>query len=91
MGRGKLARADMAPARPRTELLSPGSKLAATHAQCVNDPVAVDAVNEIEIVASNLSSKIWQKIVILDTISGLEGRAGDGCVERTERSRPPRC
>jgi len=55
-----------------SELLSLSSKLAATHAQCMNDPVVLDAVNDIEILASNLSNKIWQKIMILDTISGLE-------------------
>jgi hypothetical protein len=55
-----------------TELLSLSSKLAALHAQCVNDPVVLDAVNDIEVLASNLSNKIWQKIVILDTIPALE-------------------
>ena len=55
-----------------TELLSLSSKLAALHAQCVNDPVVLDAVNDIEVLASNLSNKIWQKIVILDTMPGLE-------------------
>jgi hypothetical protein len=54
-----------------SELLSLSSKLAATHAQCMNDPVVLDAVNDIEILASNLSNKIWQKIMILDTISEL--------------------
>lgn len=55
-----------------SELLSLSSKLAALHAQCVNDPVVLDAVNDIEVLASNLSNKIWQKIVILDTIPSLE-------------------
>jgi hypothetical protein len=55
-----------------TELLSLSSKLAALHAQCVNDPVVLEAVNDIEVLASNLSNKIWQKIVILDTIPRLE-------------------
>jgi hypothetical protein len=55
-----------------SELLSLSSKLAATHAQCVNDPVVLAAVNDIETLASNLSNKIWQKIMIIDTISGLE-------------------
>jgi hypothetical protein len=55
-----------------TELLSLSSKLAALHAQCVNDPVVLDAVNDIEVLASNLSNKIWQKIVILDTIPAQE-------------------
>ncbi len=55
-----------------TELLSLSSKLAALHAQYVNDPVVLEAVNDIEILASNLSNKIWQKIVILDTMPGIE-------------------
>lgn len=55
-----------------TELLSLSSKLAATYAQTMNDPVVLAAVNDIEILASNLSSKVWQKIVILDTISPVE-------------------
>ncbi len=55
-----------------TELLSLASKLAALHAQVVNDPVVLDAVNDIEVLASNLSNKIWQKIVILDTMPGVE-------------------
>jgi hypothetical protein len=38
----------------------------------VNDPVVLDAVNDIEVLASNLSNKIWQKIVILDTIPTLK-------------------
>ncbi len=54
-----------------SELLSLSSKLAALHAQYVNDPVVLDAVNDIEVLASNLSSKIWQKIVILDTMPGV--------------------
>jgi hypothetical protein len=55
-----------------SELLSLSSKLAALHAQCVNDPVVLDAVNDIEVLAANLSNKIWQKIDILDTVPGVE-------------------
>ena len=43
------------------------SKLAALHVQYVNDPVVLDAVNDIEVLAANLSNLMWQKIVILDT------------------------
>src|SRR5690606_40712767 len=49
------------------ELLSLSSKLAALHVQYVNDPVVLDAVNDIEVLASDLAGRIWQKIVILDT------------------------
>jgi hypothetical protein len=48
------------------ELLSLSSKVAAVHVQAVSDPVVLDAVNDIEILASNLSNKIWQKIVLID-------------------------
>jgi hypothetical protein len=51
-----------------TELLSLSSKLAALHVQHLNDPVVLNAVNDVETLAANLSSKIWQKIVILDTV-----------------------
>ncbi|HSJ08832.1 MAG TPA: hypothetical protein VK928_02935 [Longimicrobiales bacterium] len=50
-----------------TELMSLASKLAALHVQHVNDPVVLDAVNDVETLAANLSNKIWQKIVVLDT------------------------
>jgi len=49
-----------------SELLALMSKLAALHAQHVQDPVLLSAVNEIETLTSNLSRKIWQKIMILD-------------------------
>lgn len=50
-----------------SEMLSLAAKLAALHVQYVNDPVVLDAVNDIETLAANLSSKIWQKIMILDS------------------------
>lgn len=57
------------------ELLSHCSKLAALHVQYMNDPVVLDAVNDIEVLASGLASRIWQKIMILDTTVGTTGRA----------------
>lgn len=51
-----------------SELLSLSSKLAAVHVQHLNDVVVLNAVNDVETLAANLSSKIWQKIVILDTV-----------------------
>ena len=54
-----------------SELLSLTSKLAAVYAQHLNDTVVLDAVNDIETLASSLSNKIWQKIMILDmTVPG---------------------
>ena len=49
-----------------SELLSLTSKLAALYVQYLNDPVVLDAVNDIETLAASLSNKIWQKIMILD-------------------------
>ncbi|HEX6749676.1 MAG TPA: hypothetical protein VF092_20460 [Longimicrobium sp.] len=51
-----------------SELLSLSSKLAALHVQYLNDHVVLDAVNDIETLASSLSNKIWQKIMILDAV-----------------------
>jgi hypothetical protein len=50
-----------------SELLAITSKLAALHAQYLRDPVVLDAVSDVEVLSSNLSNKIWQKIVIVDT------------------------
>lgn len=49
-----------------SEMLSITGKLAALFAQSVNDEVVVEAVNDIESLGSNLSRKIWQKIMMLD-------------------------
>jgi hypothetical protein len=50
-----------------SEMLALTSKLAALHAQHLQDPVVLDAVNDIESLTAGLSRKIWQKITILDT------------------------
>ncbi len=54
-----------------SELLSLAGKCAALYSEKLNDPVVVDTVGDIERLTSNLSSKIWQKITI---VQGLEGR-----------------
>lgn len=53
-----------------SEMLSITGKLAALFAQSVNDAVVIEAVNDVESLGSNLSRKIWQKIMMI------EGRAG---------------
>ena len=58
-----------------SELLSITSKLAALHAQHVQDPVVLDAVNGIQALTHGLSGKIWQKIMILDAVSDPGGAA----------------
>jgi hypothetical protein len=48
-----------------SEMLALTAKVAALYAQTFPDPVVVEAVNDIEMLATNLSGKIWQKIAIL--------------------------
>jgi hypothetical protein len=53
-----------------SELLSVISKLGALHVQYFNDPVTLAAVNDVESLATGLSSKIWQKITLLERGQG---------------------
>ncbi|GAN00454.1 hypothetical protein U91I_04120 [alpha proteobacterium U9-1i] len=43
-------------------------KLAALYAEGMRDPVVIEAVNDIENLATNLGRKIWQKIMILSAL-----------------------
>jgi fumarate reductase subunit D len=47
------------------EALSLAGKIAALYAQSSRDPVVIAAVNDIESLTSNMSAKIWQKIMIV--------------------------
>jgi hypothetical protein len=60
-----------------SEMLSLTGKVAALYAQDLDDPVVVEAVNDIEMLATNLSRKVWQKIAILQaaTLGQLQMRA----------------
>ena len=49
-----------------SELLSLVSKLAALHAQDLQDAVVLEAVNDVESLTADLSRKVWQKITILN-------------------------
>ncbi|MCB9080942.1 MAG: hypothetical protein H6555_04445 [Lewinellaceae bacterium] len=60
-----------------SELLSITSKLAALHAQYLNDPVVLNAVNDVETLAHSLSNKVWQKIMILDMARPGDSVQGD--------------
>jgi hypothetical protein len=53
-----------------SELLSLSSKIAALFVQHFDDAVVLDAVNEIETLAGGFSSKIWQKITLLERVPG---------------------
>lgn len=50
-----------------SEILSLASKVAALYAERFDDAVVLQAVDEVEAVTTGLSTKIWQKIVILDS------------------------
>jgi hypothetical protein len=56
-------------------MLSLTGKLAALYAQSVNDTVVVEAVNDIENLATNLSRKIWQKIMMVEQNAEAGGTA----------------
>ena len=47
-------------------MLSLTSKIAALYAERFDDSVVLQAVDEVETITTNLSAKIWQKIMILD-------------------------
>ncbi len=49
-----------------SELLALVSKLAALHAQDLQDSVVLEAVNDVESLTADLSRKVWQKLTILD-------------------------
>jgi hypothetical protein len=52
-----------------SELLSVTSKIAALFVQDFNDPVVLSTVNDIEMLVTGLSSKIWQKITLLERVT----------------------
>ena len=49
-----------------SEMLSLTGKIAAIYGEGIDDPVVLGAVQQVEGLATGLSSKIWQKIMILD-------------------------
>jgi hypothetical protein len=51
-----------------SEMLSLTSKLAALYPQHFNDPVTLEAVNDVENLTTGLSRKIWQKISVLQGV-----------------------
>jgi len=55
-----------------SEMLSLTSKVAVLFAQGFPDPEITEAVSDIERIAAGLSQKIWQKIMILESL-GKEG------------------
>lgn len=59
-----------------SELLSLAGKVAALYVQEYNDEVALAAVNEVEDLCTGLSRKIWQKIMIVESLASNEARPG---------------
>ncbi|MFN0016404.1 MAG: hypothetical protein ACKVU2_17825 [Saprospiraceae bacterium] len=55
------------------EMLALDSKIAALFAQNMDDPVVLNAVNDMESLTQGLAGKIWQKIMILD-LAAEQGR-----------------
>jgi hypothetical protein len=55
-----------------SEMLSLIGKLAALYVQKFDDPVALAAVNDVEELTTGLSRKIWQKIMILNSVLAQE-------------------
>ena len=53
-----------------SEMLSLAAKLAALYAEKLSDPIVVDTVGDIERLTTNLASKIWQKITMVQTLGG---------------------
>lgn len=51
-----------------SEMLSLTSKIAALYVQYFDDRVALQAVKQIENLTTGLSRKIWQKVMIIDTL-----------------------
>ena len=51
-----------------SELLSLIGKTAALYSQGLEDPVVLDAVDDVEDLTTELSQKIWQKITLLETL-----------------------
>ena len=59
-----------------SEMLSLTAKIAALYAQSSNDAIVIDAVSDLTTLTTNLSSKIWQKITLVQTIE----RPGQGAL-----------
>lgn len=72
-----------------SEMLSLTSKLAVLFAQSFPDPVVTDAVSDIERIASNLSQKIWQKIMIVGALHPADAAAGVVEATRVSSSAAP--
>ena len=64
-----------------SEMLSLTAKLAALYAERFDDVVVLQAVDEVETITTNLSGKIWQKIMMLDAPELFGGLRREGATE----------
>src|SRR2546423_571442 len=58
-----------------SESLALVSKIAALYVQGFQDPVVLDAVDDMEDLTAGFSRKIWQKITILENLGRIPGRS----------------
>ena len=58
-----------------SEMLSLTGKVAALYIQHFDDSVAIASANEVEILCTGLSRKIWQKIMLLGPVSETESES----------------
>jgi hypothetical protein len=58
-----------------SEMLSLVAKVAALYAQDMRDPVVIESVSDLESMTTNLSRKIWQKIMIVEQATLAAARA----------------
>jgi hypothetical protein len=61
-----------------SESLALISKIAALYVQGFQDPVLLDAVDDVEDLTAGLSGRIWQKITLLETLGRPMAREGPG-------------
>jgi len=58
-----------------SEMLSLAAKVAALYAQGTRDPVVIETASDLGQITSNLSSKIWQKITLVQALNRSEPAA----------------
>ena len=56
-----------------TDMLSLTGKIGALYVQDFQDSLALSAVNEVELLTTSLSGKIWQKLALLDAEESRRG------------------
>lgn len=71
-----------------SEMLALIAKVAALYAQALPDPVIVDAVSDLERLASNLSQKIWSKITLVHSLAGAKANGFNAASTTPTTSHP---